>query len=144
MIGLIQRVSQASVMVDVCTVGSIERGFLLYLGIEQGDTSTHAEKLVHKVLNLRVFEDKAGKMNDSLQQINGALLVVSQFTLAATTQTGHRPSFSAAAPPDQAARLFEYYIAQSRLSVQVETGQFGANMQVTSVNDGPATFYLKI
>lgn len=144
MIGLIQRVTQASVAVDDGVVGVIERGLLLYLGIEQNDTQAIAEKLAHKVLNLRIFEDHVGKMNHSVLHTNGALLVVSQFTLAAATHTGHRPSFSTAAPPDQAEHLYQHFIAHARLALPVETGQFGANMQVACVNDGPATFYVKI
>ena len=141
--GLIQRVSHASVVVDGMTVGQIEAGLLLLLGVEKGDDETKLDKLLHKIINYRIFPDAAGHMNRSLLDTAGGLLVVSQFTLAADTQKGLRPSFSSAAPPDQAEVLYELFVQRARLKVDpVATGVFGADMAVSLLNDGPVTFLL--
>lgn len=141
---LIQRVSRASVEVDGQTVGRIGHGLLVLVGVEKGDTDAQADKLLHKLLNYRVFSDAQGKMNLNVQQAEGELLLVSQFTLAADTQKGLRPSFSSAAPPEEGERLFNYLVAQAKLtSTPIATGEFGADMQVTLVNDGPVTFLLE-
>jgi len=141
---LIQRVSRASVEVDEQTVGRIGRGLLVLVGVEKGDTNAQADKLLHKLLHYRVFSDAQGKMNLNVQQAEGELLLVSQFTLAADTQKGLRPSFSSAASPEEGERLFNYLVAQAQASdVAVATGEFGANMQVALVNDGPVTFLLE-
>ena len=141
---LIQRVSRASVEVDERTVGRIGRGLLVLIGVEKGDTDAQADKLLHKLLNYRVFSDAQGKMNLNVQQAEGELLLVSQFTLAADTQKGLRPSFSSAAPPEEGERLFNYLVAQATLtSTSIATGEFGADMQVALVNDDPVTFLLE-
>ena len=140
--GLIQRVSSAEVRVDHKVVGAIEAGLLLFLGIEPDDTNAGVEKLVNKVLNYRVFSDEQGHMNCSLLDVGGSLLVVSQFTLAADTRKGLRPSFSSAAPPELANRLYEEFIASAGDRVKVEQGVFGADMKVALTNDGPVTFLL--
>ncbi len=145
--GLIQRVSSASVSVDDEVVGRIEQGLLLLLGIEKNDTTEHADKLLQKIINYRVFADDGQKMNLSLQDIEGGLLVVSQFTLAADTKKGLRPGFSSAAEPSQAKALYEYFVEQSRTAnsaIQVQTGIFAADMQVSLTNDGPVTFLLEV
>jgi len=143
--GLLQRVSQASVVVEGATVGAIDQGLLVLVGVEPDDTRAHADKLLHKLLNYRVFADQDGKMNRSLQDIGGGLLLVSQFTLAADTRSGLRPGFSTAAPPALATELFDYLVAAAQAAhPQVQTGQFGANMQVSLTNDGPVTFLLQI
>lgn len=142
--GLIQRVKHANVVVDGETVGQIETGILLLLGVEKGDGEMQLDKLLHKVVNYRIFPDDAGHMNRSLLDTEGDLLVVSQFTLAADTQKGLRPSFSSAAPPDEAEQLYELFVRRSRLKVnRVETGEFGADMAVSLLNDGPVTFLLE-
>ena len=141
---LLQRVSQARVDVAGECVGAIAGGLLVLVGVEPQDTPASADKLLHKLLNYRVFSDAAGKMNLSLKDVAGGLLLVSQFTLAADTQSGLRPSFSTAAPPALGAELFDYLLAQARLQhAQVACGQFGADMQVHLVNDGPVTFLLQ-
>lgn len=141
---LIQRVSRASVEVDEQTVGRIGRGLLVLVGVEKGDTDAQADKLLHKLLHYRVFSDAQGKMNLNVQQAEGEMLLVSQFTLAADTQKGLRPSFSSAAPPEEGERLFNYLVAQAKLtSTPIATGEFGADMQVSLVNDGPVTFLLE-
>jgi len=141
---LIQRVSEARVDVAGETVGAIDRGLLVLLGVEKGDTREQVEKLVHKVLHYRVFADEQGKMNCNVQQVGGSLLVVSQFTLAADTQKGLRPSFSSAAAPELAEALYEHFLAALlREQARVETGIFAADMQVHLVNDGPVTFLLE-
>lgn len=144
MLGLIQRVSEASVRVDNETTGEIGRGLLLLLGVQQHDDEESAQKLLDKVVAYRVFPDEAGHMNLSLLDVAGELLIVSQFTLAADTRKGLRPSFSSAAAPDQAERLYDHFVesARSRLG-GVQSGVFGANMQVSLVNDGPVTFLLE-
>ncbi|WP_191489934.1 D-aminoacyl-tRNA deacylase [Pseudomonas sp. FEN] len=142
--GLLQRVSGARVEVAGEVVGSIDQGLLVLLAVEPDDTPAHADKLLKKLLNYRVFSDPQGKMNLSLADTGGGLLLVSQFTLAADTQSGLRPSFSTAAPPVLAEALFDYVVAQAqRLHGQVATGRFGADMQVHLVNDGPVTFLLQ-
>ncbi|MFN3236792.1 MAG: D-aminoacyl-tRNA deacylase [Pseudomonadales bacterium] len=141
--GLIQRVKHASVVVDGQTVGAIEAGILLLLGVEKNDAQVQLEKLLHKVINYRVFPDDAGHMNRSLLDIDGDLLVVSQFTLAANTKKGLRPSFSSAAPPELANELYEQFVAAAKQQVKhVATGEFGADMAVSLLNDGPVTFLL--
>lgn len=141
---LLQRVSQARVEVAGECVGAIAGGLLVLVAVEPQDTPASADKLLHKLLNYRVFSDAAGKMNLSLKDVAGGLLLVSQFTLAADTQSGLRPSFSTAAPPALGAELFDYLLAQACLQhAQVACGQFGADMQVHLVNDGPVTFLLQ-
>ena len=143
--GLIQRVKQAKVEVADEVVGEISQGILLLLGVEKQDTEQSAQKLLHKVSNYRIFTDEQGKMNLSLNDIKGELLVVSQFTLAADTKKGMRPSFSSAGTPEQANTLYEYFIAEAKkMGLTVATGQFGADMQVSLCNDGPVTFNLSI
>jgi D-tyrosyl-tRNA(Tyr) deacylase len=143
--GLIQRVTQAKVEVEGEVVGEIQQGILLLLGVEKQDTDDHVAKLLHKVSNYRIFTDPDGKMNLSLKDIGGELLVVSQFTLAADTKKGMRPSFSSAATPEQAKRLYELFVAQAKLlGIKVATGQFAADMQVSLCNDGPVTFNLSV
>lgn len=145
MLGLIQRVKRAAVEVDGELIGAIDQGILLLLGIEKTDTRETADKLLDKVLAYRIFSDEQGKMNCNLQQVNGGLLVVSQFTLAADTKKGLRPSFSSAASPAQAEELYDYFVTQARArNPQVGTGKFAANMQVSLVNDGPVTFMLEM
>lgn len=144
MLGLIQRVKRASVEVDGKLVGAIDQGLLLLLGVEKNDSQATADKLLDKVLAYRVFADDQGKMNCNVQQINGGVLVVSQFTLAADTHKGLRPSFSSAAPPALAQELYDYFVAQLKARHSpVATGIFAADMQVSLVNDGPVTFMLK-
>lgn len=144
--GLIQRVSEASVMVDGQTIGTIQRGILLLLGVERNDSETHAKKLCNKIINYRIFPDEQGRMNRSVRDVSGGLLVVPQFTLAADTGSGTRPGFSSAAPSDDARRMFEYFRDQSRSLLGdrfVASGRFGADMKVALVNDGPVTFMLQ-
>ena len=145
MLGLIQRVKKASVTVNDAMTGEIQQGILLLLGIQKNDTEETANKLIDKILTYRIFSDENNKMNCSLQQIDGGILVVSQFTLAADTKKGTRPSFSSAAPPAQAEALYDYFVAQMRNKhPQVATGMFGADMQVSLINDGPVTFMLEM
>jgi D-tyrosyl-tRNA(Tyr) deacylase len=145
MIALIQRVSKADVSVDNEVIGKIDRGLLVLLGVEKGDTEAKAKRLCEKLLAYRVFEDDAGKMNLNVQQIAGELLVVSQFTLAADTNTGTRPSFSTAAAPSDASHLYEYFVSQCyNRQIKTATGRFAADMQVSLVNDGPVTFWLQV
>jgi D-tyrosyl-tRNA(Tyr) deacylase len=142
---LIQRVSGARVEVEGEVVGSIDQGLLVLVGIEPQDDQTSLSRALHKLLNYRVFSDEAGKMNRSLTDVQGGLLLVSQFTLAADTKSGMRPSFSSAAPPAQGAALFDALVEMARAQhPQVATGRFGANMQVHLVNDGPVTFLLEV
>ena len=145
MIGLIQRVRSAQVDVDQQTIGKIDQGILLLLGVQREDTNQLADKLLHKVISYRIFEDDDGKMNKSLLDIQGELLIVSQFTLPADTRKGMRPSFTPAAPPAMGLALYDYFIEQASLAIEpsVQTGEFGADMQVSLVNDGPVTFWLK-
>ena len=145
MIAVLQRVRQASVRVDGEVVGQIEQGLLVLLCAEQGDTDAVADKLLSKMLKLRIFSDDAGKMNRSVQDVGGGLLVVSKFTLAADVSGGNRPSFTQAAKPDEGRRLYEHFVAQARSAhPQVQTGQFAADMQVTLVNDGPVTIPMRM
>lgn len=144
MIGLIQRVTHARVEVDDTVTGKIDQGILLLLGVQKEDDEQKADKLLHKVLNYRIFSDENGRMNNSLLDIQGELLVVSQFTLAADTQKGLRPGFSSAGSPEQAERLYDYFVAQSQQQVTTQTGRFGADMQVSLCNDGPVTFWLEV
>lgn len=147
MLGLIQRVSQAEVRVDGEQVGAIGQGIVLLLGVEKGDSEANLDKLLHKVLNYRVFADAEGKMNLSLLDIRGAILTVSQFTLAADTRKGLRPGFSSAADPQEAERLYDSFMAKLRgyegRGIQVASGRFAADMQVSLTNDGPVTFMLE-
>ena len=144
MIGLVQRVSQASVTVDGTVIGDIDRGILLLLGVQRGDDEAKAGKLLNKLLNYRIFPDDDGKMNRSLRDIDGELLVVSQFTLAADTSKGTRPGFSRAAAPADAERLYEYFLSCAGQEITTAAGRFGANMAVSLVNDGPVTFWLEV
>lgn len=145
MIALLQRVRGARVEVAGQVIGQIDAGFLMLVCAEPTDTEAVAEKLVAKVLKLRVFSDEAGKMNRSLQDVGGGLLIVSQFTLAADTSGGNRPSFSGAAPADQGHRLYEHTLAVARrLHPTVASGEFGADMQVHLVNDGPVTIPMRL
>ena len=142
---LIQRVRRGRVTVDDQTVGSVERGYVVLLGVRQGDTEDDARFLAQKTLALRVFSDQAGKMNRSVLDVDGGILVVSQFTLYADTRKGNRPSFIGAAPPDIAEALYEAYVAALRRVLgekKVATGSFGAMMTVDIVNDGPVTIEL--
>ena len=145
MIGLVQRVSRARVEVDGISIGAIGRGLLVLVCAERGDSEGQADKLLAKVLKLRIFSDDSGKLNFSVQDINGGLLLVSQFTLAADTSGGNRPSFTNAAAPAEGRRLYDYLVAQARLAhPDVATGRFGADMQVHLVNDGPVTIPLRV
>ena len=142
---LLQRVSEARVVVDGQTVGEIGVGVLVLLCAEKGDTEAVGDKVLDKLLKLRIFYDDAGKMNRSVQDVGGGLLVVSQFTLAADVQSGTRPSFSSAAPADEGRRLYEAFVAQARTRhPTVATGIFGADMKVHLVNDGPVTIPMHI
>ncbi|MFT6113122.1 MAG: D-tyrosyl-tRNA(Tyr) deacylase [Oleispira sp.] len=140
---LIQRVSEASVRVAGQTISAIDQGLVVLLGVEKGDSSVDVDKLLHKVIHYRIFADDEGKMNLNVQQVNGSLLIVSQFTLAADTKKGLRPGFSTAAEPALAEVLYEEFIIKSKIQkISVGTGQFGADMQVALINDGPVTFWL--
>lgn len=141
---LLQRCSEARVEVAGETIGKIGRGLLLLIGIEKHDDASSLEKVAHKLLRYRVFSDDEGKMNLSVKDIGGSLLCVSQFTLAADTLKGLRPSFSSAAPPDQAQALYEDFVAMLKREIEnVQTGKFAADMQVSLTNDGPVTFLLE-
>lgn len=143
--GLIQRVTHANVTIEKQLVGEIKQGIVLLLGVEKEDDESTADKLLHKVTNYRIFTDENDKMNLSLKDIGGELLVVSQFTLAANTKKGMRPSFSSAATPSQAQALYSYFVAQAKLlGIKVATGEFAADMQVSLCNDGPVTFNLTV
>ncbi|BAP42902.1 D-aminoacyl-tRNA deacylase [Pseudomonas sp. LJDD11] len=139
--GLLQRVRGARVEVEGEVVGAIDQGLLVLVGVEPQDTPASADKMLHKLLNYRVFSDADGKMNLSLRDVQGGLLLVSQFTLAADTRSGLRPGFSKAAPPALGAELFDYLLQQAKtVHPRVESGRFGADMQVHLTNDGPVTF----
>ena len=141
---VIQRVTSASVIVEGYIVGQIGPGILILLGIEKGDAEGQADWLTEKICGLRMFSDNAGKMNLSVKDISGSLLVVSQFTLAGNCAKGKRPSFDTAAPPDEGKRLYEYFVSAAKKSgLPVATGIFQADMQVSLVNDGPVTFILE-
>ena len=145
MIGLLQRVTEAAVRVDDEVVGEIGRGLMVLLGVEKGDGEAQAERLLERLLGYRVFPDADDKMNLSLRDIEGGLLLVPQFTLPADTKKGTRPSFTTAAPPEAGRRLFDYFVSRARNSgLEVETGRFGADMKVSLVNDGPVTFWLQV
>jgi len=144
MIGLLQRVSEASVTVEGMAVAGIGRGLLVLVGVEKGDGEKQADRLLERLLGYRMFPDVGGRMNLSVSDIGGGLLLVPQFTLAADTKKGMRPSFTPAAVPDEGRRLFEYLAHEARgRHADVQCGVFGANMQVRLVNDGPVTFWLR-
>jgi D-tyrosyl-tRNA(Tyr) deacylase len=141
---VVQRVTSASVVVENQTVGSIDQGILVFMGVEKGDNEAKADWLAEKICGLRIFCDENGKMNRSVQEINGSLLVVSQFTLAGNCTKGKRPSFDTAAPADEGKRLYEYFVETvKKLDIPVQTGIFQADMQVSLVNNGPVTFILE-
>ena len=145
MIGLLQRVTGARVVVAGETVGEIGSGLMVLVGVQRGDTPVQADRLLERLLGYRVFPDEAGKMNRSLADVNGGLLLVPQFTLAADTRKGMRPSFTPAAEPGEGARLFAHLLARARAAHrEVAAGRFGADMQVHLVNDGPVTFWLDV
>jgi len=145
MIALLQRVQHAHVNVDDKTIANIDKGLLVFIGVERGDSQLQANKLLSRLLAYRVFSDEDDKMNLSVQDIKGGLLLVPQFTLAADTNKGLRPSFTPAAAPDEGEILFDYFCNQAKQYYSpVETGQFGADMQVTLTNDGPVTFWLQV
>lgn len=141
---LMQRVTQAKVEVGGQCIGQIGYGIMLLLGVDKGDDQTKADQLLHKVLHYRFFADADGKMNNNVQQVNGSILIVSQFTLVADTKKGLRPGFSSAAPPALGEQMYDYFVAQARGKITVATGQFGADMQVSLTNDGPVTFMLEV
>lgn len=142
---LIQRVSRASVTVADEQVGAIERGLLVFLGLDKGDDEARAERMIEKLLAYRLFPDAQGRMNCSVSDIDGGVLLVSQFTLAADTRKGLRPSFSSALAPEQAEPLYDFTLARLRKAwPRVAAGRFGADMQVSLVNDGPVTFLLEL
>jgi len=147
-IALLQRVTSAKVEVSKKTVGSIEAGVLVFIGVEKEDTQTQSGRLLEKILGYRMFSDQEGKMNLSVQDIKGGLLLIPQFTLAANTQKGLRPSFSSAAEPARGKELFGHFVERAGEKygaiATVATGQFGADMQVSLVNDGPVTFWLQV
>ncbi len=145
MIAVLQRVSEASVRVDGEVIGQIGAGLLVLLCAEKGDTDAVADKMLAKILKLRIFSDEAGKMNLSVQDVGGGLLVVSQFTLAADVAGGNRPSFTQAAAPDEGRRLYEYFVAQAqKIHPVVQTGRFAADMKVALINDGPITIPMRL
>ena len=145
MIAVLQRVREASVRVDDEVIGQIGAGLLLLLCAEKGDTETVADKMLAKILKLRIFSDDAGKMNLSVQDVGGGLLVVSQFTLAADLAGGNRPSFTQAAAPDDGRRLYEHFVSQAKkVHPVVQTGRFAADMKVALINDGPITIPMRM
>jgi D-tyrosyl-tRNA(Tyr) deacylase len=145
MIAILQRVSEASVCVDDVLIGQIGTGLLVLLCAEKGDTDAVADKMLAKMLKLRIFSDEAGKMNRSVQDVGGGLLVVSQFTLAADVAGGNRPSFTQAAAPDEGRRLYDHFVTQARSQHPVvQTGRFAADMQVSLINDGPITIPMRM
>lgn len=142
---LIQRVSSSQVKVDGKLVGSVEKGLLVFLGLEKQDTRLMADKMINKIISYRLFPDQNQKMNLSLKDINGEILIISQFTLAADTKNGTRAGFSTAMPPLDAESLYDFFVESTRSSdLKVETGIFGADMKVSLVNDGPVTFLLEV
>lgn len=142
--GLIQRVKRASVTIDNKLHSQINEGILILLGVEKGDSESNADKLAEKLVKLRIFEDENGKMNKSVQDINGSILVVSQFTLAGDCKKGTRPSFDKAELPQRANELYEYFISKLKsMNIPTQTGSFGAMMDVELINDGPVTFMLE-
>lgn len=144
MIALIQRVKQASVTVDNQIIGQINHGLLILLGVEQQDNEQKAIRLCEKVLGYRIFSDSEGKMNLNVGQANGEVLVVSQFTLAANTNKGMRPSFTSGAKPEDANKLYQFFVEQCQKQIKTQTGKFAADMQVSLINDGPVTFWLQV
>lgn len=140
---IIQRVKEASVQVNQQTIGAIDKGYLIYLGITHDDTENTAYKLADKVMNLRIFEDENNKLNLNIHQVKGALLVVSQFTLYGDVKGNNRPSFTHAAKPDIAKSLYETFVERLSSFCHVETGQFQAHMNVSSINDGPVTIFVE-
>ncbi|MEX5485091.1 D-tyrosyl-tRNA(Tyr) deacylase [Proteus mirabilis] len=145
MIALIQRVTQAKVDIAGVTVGAINHGLLVLLGVEKDDNQQKAKRLCEKVCGYRIFSDENDKMNLNVQQAGGSLLIVSQFTLTAETQKGMRPGFSNGAPPEMAENLYHYFVEQCKQQgLETQTGQFAADMQVTLTNDGPVTFWLQV
>jgi D-tyrosyl-tRNA(Tyr) deacylase len=145
MLAVVQRVSEARVVVDGRTIGEIGQGLLVLVCAERGDSEAQADKLLAKLLKLRIFADDAGKMNRSVQDVRGGLLLVSQFTLAADTSGGNRPSFTAAAPPEEGRRLYDYFVERARgAHPVVQTGEFAADMRVELVNDGPVTIPITV
>jgi D-tyrosyl-tRNA(Tyr) deacylase len=144
-IGLLQRVSMAAVIVNGETIASIDRGILVLIGVEPNDDEKIADRLLERLLNYRIFADAAGKMNVSCRDVAGGLLLVPQFTLAADTKKGNRPSFSSAAAPAEGAALFDFLVERAgNIHQPVAAGRFGAHMQVSSTNDGPVTFWLQV
>lgn len=141
---LIQRVKHAKVEVDGIITGEIDQGVLILLGVEKTDTPELADKLLQKILKYRIFSDAEGKMNLSVRQVAGSLLVVSQFTLVADTQKGTRPGFSKGASPQLGEQLYDYFVAKSSAEINTQAGRFGADMQVSLLNDGPVTFWLEV
>ncbi|QIA64510.1 D-tyrosyl-tRNA(Tyr) deacylase [Vibrio astriarenae] len=144
MIALIQRVSEAAVRVDGEVVGEINKGLLVLLGVEKDDDEAKAKRLMERVTTYRVFEDDAGKMNLNVQQVEGEVLVVSQFTLPADTKKGTRAGFSRGAHPADAERLYDYFADQCELVLPTQRGRFAADMKVSLINDGPVTFWLQV
>lgn len=145
MIGLLQRVTEANVAVDNEIIGAIEHGLMVLVGVEKNDTEAQADRLLERLLGYRVFADTEGKMNLSVADVAGGVLLVPQFTLPADTQKGARPSFSSAASPDKGKRMFDYFVEQAKKKYnKIETGRFGADMKVSLVNDGPVTFWLQV
>ncbi len=143
MIALIQRVTNANVVVDAQVVGQINQGIVALIGVEKDDQKSNADRLLERLLGYRIFSDESDKMNLSISDVGGGLLLVPQFTLAADTRKGKRPSFSTAAPPEISKALFDYFLSQAQLQHSpVESGIFGADMQVSLCNDGPVTFWL--
>lgn len=141
---LLQRVKSASVDVDGLCVGEISNGLLIFLGVEKEDSKEHADKLLKRILSYRIFSDLDGKMNLNVMQSEGEVLVVSQFTLVADTKKGTRPGFSKGASPQLGEELYDYFCVQSAKEIKTATGQFGADMQVSLINDGPVTFMLEV
>jgi D-tyrosyl-tRNA(Tyr) deacylase len=145
MIGLLQRVTHARVEVDGETIGAVGAGLLVLVGVQRGDSGTQADRLLERLLGFRVFPDAEGKMNRSLREVSGGLLLVPQFTLAADTRKGTRASFTSAAPPEEGKLLFDYLLTRAEAAhMPVASGQFGANMLVSLANDGPVTFWLEV
>ena len=145
MMGLLQRVTHAEVVVEEQRVAAIDDGLVVLVGVERGDGEAQADRLVERLIGYRVFADQDGKMNLSIADVNGGLLLVPQFTLPADTNKGTRPSFTPAAPPDEGERLFDYLVERAELRhPRVETGRFGAHMAVTLTNDGPVTFMIRV
>jgi len=145
MIALIQRVSEAAVIVNGNVTGEISRGILALIGVQRGDSETQADRLLQRLLAYRIFPDQEDRMNLDVRQAGGKLLLVPQFTLAADTNRGNRPSFTSAAPPAEGERLFNYLAGRAEHELgELQTGIFGANMEVRLVNDGPVTFWLQV